>query len=97
MKTHVKIFVLASLVAAMSAGCVAVTYVPIGPPTARIEVRTTKPGPKYTWAAGHWNWNGHDYVWVDGYWMKNKKGKTWAPGRWKKAPQGHVWVSGCWR
>ena len=96
MKTHVKIFVLASLVAAMSAGCTTVAYVPAHPPTAKAEVRSAKPGAKYTWAAGHWKWNGHGYVWVDGHWMKNKKGKTWAPGQWKKAPSGTVWVAGYW-
>ncbi len=96
MKTYVKIFVLASLVAAMSAGCTTVAYVPADPPTAKTEVRSPKPGAKYTWSAGHWKWNGQGYVWVDGHWMKNKKGKTWAPGQWKKGPSGNVWVVGYW-
>ncbi len=97
MKTHVKIFVLASLVAAMSAGCTTVTHVSVDPPTAKTEGRSPKPGAKYTWAAGHWKWNGHGYVWVDGHWMKNKKGHTWAPGHYKKAPHGNAWVAGYWR
>ena len=97
MKTHVKILVLASLVAAMSAGCTTVTYVPVDPPIARTEVRPAKPGAKHTWAAGHWKWNGNRYVWSNGRWMKNKKGCTWAPGHWKKAPSGHIWVAGYWR
>jgi hypothetical protein len=97
MKTHVRILVLASLVAAMSAGCsTTVTYVPVDPPTAKVEVRPAKPGAKHTWAAGHWHWNGNRYVWSNGHWMKNKKGKTWAPGHYKKAPHGNVWVEGYW-
>ena len=97
MKTHVKIFVLASLVAAMSAGCTAVMHVPVGPPVARVEVRSAKPGPKHTWAAGHWKWNGHGYVWADGHWIKNKKNSSWKAGHWKNTPRGHVWVAGYWR
>ena len=96
MKTQVKIFVLAFLVTAMSAGCTTVTHVRVDPPTAKAEVRPAKPGGKYTWAAGHWKWNGNRYVWSNGRWMKNKKGCAWAPGHWKKAPSGHVWVAGYW-
>ena len=97
MKKHVKILVLASLVAAMSAGCTAVVRVPAAPPVAKVEVRSAKPGAKYTWVAGHWKWNGHGYVWADGHWTKTKKNSSWKAGHWKKTPQGHVWVSGYWR
>ncbi len=96
MKRRLRIFVLACLVTAMSAGCAGVMYVPVGPPAARVEVRPAKPGGNHTWAAGHWHWNGNRYVWSNGRWMKNKKGGTWAPGHWKKAPHGHVWVAGYW-
>jgi hypothetical protein len=96
MKTRVKIFVLACLVTAMSAGCAGVMYVPAGPPAARVEVRSAKPGANHAWVAGHWKWNGNRYVWSNGRWMKNKKGSSWAPGHWKKAPSGHIWVAGYW-
>ena len=97
MKKHVKILVLISLLAALSGGCTSVCYVPVDPPAARSEVRSDRPGSKYTWSAGHWKWNGKRYVWVDGHWIKNKKNSSWIAGHWKKTPRGHVWVDGHWR
>ena len=96
MKTPVKLLVLLSLVAALSTGCSTVTYVPVDPPVAKTEVRTTKPSGNYVWVSGHWKWDGHRYVWADGYWKKQKAGGTWVAGHWKKTPRGHIWVSGHW-
>ena len=96
MKTRVRIFVLACLVTAMSAGCAGVLYVPVGPPAARIEVRPSKPGANHAWVAGHWDWNGYDYVWLDGHWVKGNKNGHWVNGHWKKMPHGHKWVPGRW-
>ncbi len=97
MKTRMKTLILAFALAALSAGCTTVTYVPSDPPPARNEVRPSKPGPKYVWVDGHWKWNGHRYVWVKGHWVKGQQGKTWVSGHWKTTPRGHVWVSGHWR
>ena len=97
MKKHTNILVIISLLPACGAGRTRVCYVPVDPPAAKSEVRTTKPGPKYTWVAGHWNWNGNRYVWKDGHWTKTKKNSSWVAGHWKKTPRGHVWVGGHWR
>ncbi len=97
MKLRMKTLILAFALAAMSAGCTTVTYVPKDPPAAKNEVRPTKPGPKYVWVDGHWKWNGHNHVWVKGHWVKGKTGKTWIKGHWKRTSRGHVWVSGHWK
>lgn len=97
MKTRVRAAFLALLVAAVTAGCAGVASVSVPPPAAKVEVRSTAPGPDYVWVSGHWKWNGSRYVWVDGYWQKAKKGSVWVDGHWKKTPKGHVWVKGHWR
>ena len=40
-----------------------------GPPALRHEVLIPRPGPRYVWVPGYWNWEGNNYVWVGGNWL----------------------------
>lgn len=66
------------------------------PPPAKVEVRTTAPGPGYVWIDGHWTRRGHAWVWVPGQWRRARTGLRWVPGRWEQ--RGHRWyrVEGHW-
>ncbi|MDP6418721.1 MAG: YXWGXW repeat-containing protein [Candidatus Krumholzibacteria bacterium] len=85
------------LLALFLGGCSTVAYVPATPPSAKVEVRTARPGPRHVWVKGHWKWNGHRYVWVKGHWVKGKRNARWLAGHWKNTPRGHVWVPGHWK
>ena len=82
--------------AGLLAGCTSTVYVPSPPPAARVEVKSSRPGPNYVWIDGHWKWNGRRYAWVDGHWNKKKAGH-WVPGHWTKRPRGWVYVPGHWK
>ena len=79
-----------------SFGCV--VYRPHDPPPApRRDIRTPRPGPKYFWVKGHWEWRGGKYVWVNGHWSRKKPGKVWVAGHWEKRGGRWIWVKGHWR
>jgi hypothetical protein len=63
--------------------------------------RSKKPGPKYVWVAGHYQWRGGKYRWQKGKWMVKKAGKRWKAGHYKVKVQGAVkvkiWVPGHWK
>src|SRR3954447_4721345 len=40
-----------------------------GPPPLRHEVLIPRPGPRYVWVPGYWNWQRNNYVWVGGNWL----------------------------
>ncbi len=37
-------------------------------PPIRQERVVVRPGPRYVWVPGYWNWAGRRYVWVGGRW-----------------------------
>ncbi|HEY0514371.1 MAG TPA: hypothetical protein VGH73_20875 [Thermoanaerobaculia bacterium] len=41
------------------------------PPPLRHEVLIARPGPRYVWVPGYWNWEPYrrHYVWIGGRWL----------------------------
>jgi len=69
------------------------------PPTARVEVMPTPPGPLdlWVWVPGSWEWRGQ-WVWVSGRWApRPHPHAVWVAGHWNRHDHGYVWVSGHWR
>ncbi len=68
------------------------------PPSPRIEVRESRPGPDHVWVAGHWRWNGRCHVWSAGTWVRRPSPhSTWVGGHWVKRHGGWTWLPGHWR
>ena len=73
-------------------------YVRFGPPVARREVVTVRPGPRHVWVPGYYNWTGARYSWAPGYWAVPPRPRAlWVPGYWAYGPRGYFWVAGYWR
>lgn len=73
-------------------------YVRVGPPAARVEVRTVAPSPRHVWIGGFHRWDGKAYVWVPGRWdLGPRAGAVWVAGHWKNTPHGWEWIEGHWR
>ncbi|MBT3756720.1 MAG: BcpO-related WXXGXW repeat protein [Candidatus Cloacimonetes bacterium] len=93
------IFVLLLAVTLFS-GCAKRTfYLKIAPPENRTEIRSERPGIKFVWVDGHWQWNRkkENYVWIPGHWIKKKEGKIWIHGDWHRTRRGWVWVKSYWK
>lgn len=72
--------------------------VKVGPPAARVEVRTAAPSHRHVWVGGSWRWNGSAHVWVAGGWhLPPRHGAVWVDGHWKRVSGGWTWVLGHWR
>lgn len=66
------------------------------PPKVIEETITTKPGPNYVWATGHWRWEGK-WIWVKGHWVtKPHPEAEWISGHWNKKANYWVWIHGHW-
>jgi hypothetical protein len=74
-------------------------YVNIRPPAIRIETRSGRPGPGYSWVPGYYRWDGGAYVWVSGRWERPPhRHHRWARGHWAHhRHHGWFWVEGHWR
>lgn len=73
-------------------------YVRVGPPRARVEVRTVAPSPRHVWIGGFHRWDGRAYVWVPGRWeLGPRASAVWVPGHWKNTRHGWEWIEGHWR
>ena len=57
--------------------------VDVAPPPPRYEP-VPLPRPGFIWAAGHWNWNGHQHVWAPGRWEQVRAGYRYVPERWER-------------
>ena len=72
-----------------------------------IVVRTAPPPPRteaipqarrgYTWAPGHWDWNGRRNVWVKGTWVRDRPGYVYNPTRWEERDGRWTVERGGWR
>lgn len=72
--------------------------VKVGPPAARVEVRTAAPSHRHVWVGGYWRWNGKAHAWVAGGWnLPPRHGAAWVDGHWRKVRGGWDWVPGHWR
>lgn len=72
--------------------------VKVGPPVARVEVRTAAPSHRHVWVGGYWRWNGNTHAWVAGGWQLPPPHRAvWVDGHWKKSGGGWAWVGGHWR
>ena len=86
---------LATLVPAASAADV---FVRVGPPAPRRDVMGVRPGSRYVWRPGYYNWTGGRYVWAPGRWMlPPRPHAVWVPGYWSHRRGGYAWVGGYWR
>ena len=47
------------------------------------EVIPPSPGKTFTWAKGHWEWNGAKYAWKHGSYIELKEGFSWMDGEWE--------------
>lgn len=86
---------LASLVVLMGLNGVAAAQYP-PPPALYHEMVPVRPGPRYVWQPGHWQWNDYHYVWVRGrYLMVEPRHvhRQWVHGHWEYGR----WVHGHWR
>jgi len=73
-------------------------YVRVGPPRARVEVRTVSPSSRHIWIGGFHRWDGKAYIWVPGRWdLGPRPGAVWVPGHWKNTRPGWEWIEGHWR
>lgn len=74
-------------------------YVPIAPPTARVEARPKAPGPRHAWVPGRWSWSvGRDvWIWVPGLWSEMPpRAKAFSAGKWVRKGTMWVWRGGHW-
>ncbi len=70
----------------------------LGPPPPPREVVIVRPGPRYVWVSGYYQWDGRRYRWVAGYWTLPPRGRSaWIPGRWERRDGMHIWIDGRWR
>jgi len=68
------------------------------PPLVKVEVRSTKPGPRYVWRPGHWACRDEEWVWIAGVWvLPPTDGDVWVPAKWVKTPGGWELVEGHWK
>jgi len=92
------------LIAAALAGAMGTTALPAMADT--IIVRTAPPPPRseavpearrgYTWAPGHWDWNGRRYVWMRGKWVRDEPGYVYRPQVWEERNGRWVAERGGW-
>ena len=79
---------------------IAEVYVPMAPPTPRVEVVPVLPPERVEierWQPGYWRWSGHEYVWTEGHYVSRPRARAeWTPGRWEQRPRGWVYVEGHW-
>lgn len=66
-----------------------------GPPVARAEVTTYRPG--YVWVHGHWTNTGRRWVWQNGYYARERQGYVYVEGGWHRRGNRHVYRDGVWR
>lgn len=83
-------FALAGLAAAQP-------YPPMPPP--QIEgPPLPRPGTRYAWVPGHWQWNGVRYDWRRGHYVLRAAGRReFIPGHWGQRGPTWVWVPDRWR
>ena len=71
----------------------------IAPPAPRYEP-VPPPREGYTWAPGHWRWDGQRHVWRSGHWMGHRRGYHWVPDQWVDVDPGprrrYRFVPGHW-
>lgn len=86
------------VLAMFPAGALAQVVIRVGPPPAIVERPGPPRGPRYVWAPGFQQWNGHRYVWVPGrYVMRPRRGAVWVPAHYAPRRGGYVFVAGHWR
>ena len=74
-------------------------YVPIAPPTPRIEARPKSPGARHAWVPGRWSWEvGRDvWIWVPGRWSElPERATAFSPGKWVRKGTMWIWRGGSW-
>jgi hypothetical protein len=70
------------------------------PPPLRHEVIVVRPGPRFIWVPGYWDWapRRHHYVWVAGAWRRPPfRGAVWVGPHWRRYGHGAYFVRGHWR
>ena len=74
---------------------------PEPPPPSRPEARPIKPGIRFAWKPGRWEYaqKKKRYAWTPGQWVRIQQPyhHHWVPGQWRQVSQGYVWTEGHWR
>lgn len=69
-----------------------------GAPAPPREFVTIRPGPRYVWIPGHYQWVRNRHSWVKGHGVAPpRSGAVWVPGYWTPRRGGYVWITGYWR
>lgn len=57
-----------------------------------------KPGKRYVWVSGYWQYNRrlNRDVWVAGYWAKPSRRVRWVPPHYEVYGRSRVWIEGAW-
>ena len=73
------------------------TYLRVGPPPPRAEVRGPAPGRGFVWQPGYYRWRNGAYVWRGGVWAHPPaRHALWVPPHWVHNQRGWYSTAGHW-